>query len=480
MIIKSIRTRTATGVGKLIQHVLHGDENERVQVLHGTEADVRDMHNDAKSHGSTYAVRHWIISPRVPITRQQLLAVVKQLGAEFEFEPRQSVIVEHKKIRALADAADIHWHLIIGETDPATGRILRSSYDHILHELVARLSEYQFGHPVVLGKHNKAVVAGLKKRGFCMAAERLEGRMAESNVVPHAAYSHCQHQEKKRKGINLPAARLQVQLAFRSASSFSELLETLAAKRLFVGEGDKPNTWIVTDEGDELIGALHRLAGVRRSEVDALKGRLDSDSAEVKIPATEMEVQTVAPPDEKIMRHLQYIEDEAVTEINSAPPSKPPYDKAFLQQELSDAQVALKAAQQEQSVLTDLLFATSPKWWWRLTGKLAKWQAEKPNLEKALAEKDRRVAQTERKVSVIALRQRHAASVAESTYAASLQKHREREQAARRKLSIVEAAREIIATTPDIAKFSFAQVLMQAERKLDRQHLSEQSPKFFT
>lgn len=54
MIIKSIRTRTDTGVGKLIQHVLHGDENECVRVLYGTQADIRDMHNDAKANGSTY------------------------------------------------------------------------------------------------------------------------------------------------------------------------------------------------------------------------------------------------------------------------------------------------------------------------------------------------------------------------------------------------------------------------------------------
>lgn len=421
-----------------------------------------------------------MISPRLPITRQQLLAVVKQMGVEFDFDPRRSVVVEHTKIRAAADATSVHWHVLVGETDPTTGRVLRSSHDHILHELVARLSEHQFGHPFVLGKHNKAVVAGLKTRGFFKAADRLETAMAEFNEVPQAAYSHSQHQEKKRKGIDLPAARLQVQLAFRSASSFSKLLETLAAKRLFVREGDKPNTWIVADEADELIGALHRLAGVRRSDVDALISRIDNGNVEEKIPLAITEAQIVAPIDEKIMRRIQYIEDEAVTEINSAPPSKSPYDEAFLQQELSNAKIVLKAAQQEPSDLTDLLFNTSPKWWWRLTGKLTEWRAEKPKLEKALADKDRNVARGETKVALLAQRQRQAKSFVDSTYEASLQKHREQQQAARRRLSIVEAVREIVATTPNIAEFSLAQILMQAEQNLDQRQRSTESPNFST
>lgn len=282
MIIKAIRFRTRSSVNRLISHLRDGDDNDAVSYLAGTAADIDDMHRDASAKRSTYSIRHWIISPHEATTREQLGEVLSMLAGEFDFDPSRAVIVEHAKSRITADAYNVHWHILVGEVDPVTRKALRCSFDRIVHELIARWSEYKFGHRFIPGAHTKAVVAGLRKRGAIDVAESVEAQLGGVEPPSREAFTHAQHQARKRAGTDLPAIRKAVKQAIAEATTRAELQSALAASSLLVAAGDKRETWIVTDQHGEFIGSLARLSGAKKTEVDKIMKGADYGPANDK------------------------------------------------------------------------------------------------------------------------------------------------------------------------------------------------------
>src|SRR5690606_38619187 len=125
--------------------------------------------------------------------------------------------------------------------------------------------------PFVAGKHTATVIKGLRKRGMACVADRLSQTLLPMPPIPAEAFTHAQQQEKKRLGLDLPALRQFVKDAVNGATSRAELVETLSVAGLDVRAGDKPGTWIIVSTVDEiLVGALHRLAGRRKSELSML------------------------------------------------------------------------------------------------------------------------------------------------------------------------------------------------------------------
>ncbi|WP_141720072.1 hypothetical protein [Rhizobium sp. YK2] len=280
MIIKAIRFRTRSSVSRLINHLKNGIDNDAVAFLSGTAADITDMHSDALAKRATYSIRHWIVSPNEATTRDQMREVVMMLAQEFDFEASRAVIIEHAKPRAAADAYNVHWHLLVGEVDPVTRKALRCSFDRIKHELVARWAEYKFGHRFIVGAHTKAVVAGLRKRGAIDVAQSLDAKLGEAEPPPGEAFTHAQHQAKKRVGIDLPAVRQAVKQAVSSARTRAELEASLAASSLLVAAGDRSNTWVVIDEHGQFIGSLARLSGIKKTEIDNIMGIASDEPAD--------------------------------------------------------------------------------------------------------------------------------------------------------------------------------------------------------
>ncbi|MBY5368623.1 hypothetical protein HFO91_18445 [Rhizobium leguminosarum] len=53
-------------------HLQNGGDNDAVLFVSGTALDIRDMHRDAVTVGSKYAVRHWIVAPHEVTSREQM------------------------------------------------------------------------------------------------------------------------------------------------------------------------------------------------------------------------------------------------------------------------------------------------------------------------------------------------------------------------------------------------------------------------
>lgn len=282
MIIKAIRFLTKSSVNRLISHLQNGDENEVVTFVSGTAMDITDMHLDALAKRSTYSIRHWIIAPHEVTSCAQMHEVVAMIAEEFSFDPRRAVIVEHRKPRVTTDAYNAHWHVLVGEIDPVTRKVLRCSFDRIIHELIARWSEFKFGHRFVLGAHTKSVIAGLRKRGAADAARSVEAQLGGAEPPSGEAFTHAQHQARKRAGVDLPAVRQAVKCAMATATSKAELEAKLAASSLLVMAGEKPDTWIVTDMNGQFIGSLTRLAGNKKFEINKIMKGADDEPANGK------------------------------------------------------------------------------------------------------------------------------------------------------------------------------------------------------
>jgi len=280
MLIKATRIRASAGAGALARHLTRGDDNEEIVLVRGTVADLDDAVDDARRFNRIYALRHFVIAPEVAMTRQQFDQAAQALSDEFDFDPALAVVVEHRKARAVAGVADRHWHLVVAETNAATGRVLSSRFDHARHEKVSRLLEVLFGHPIVPGAHDVAVLAALRAEGQADIADRLSGRLAQSER-PTAAYSSAQHQATKRHGIDLAQVRATVRLAWAGCADGDDLRERLAEHGLMLMPGDKPGVWTVrTASGATFLAAAHRLAGVHKAEFSNFIERIRSDHSE--------------------------------------------------------------------------------------------------------------------------------------------------------------------------------------------------------
>ncbi|MCO5152830.1 MULTISPECIES: relaxase/mobilization nuclease domain-containing protein [unclassified Shinella] len=482
MIIKGIRLRSSSSIGRTIRHLENGDENEAVDYVAGTAADIRDMHRDAVSIGSRYAVRHWIIAPHESTTRQQMTKIVGAIAKEFAFDPARAVIVEHQKKRSTKDAVDVHWHVLVGEVDPASGRILATSYDRIRHELIARMAEFAFGHAIVPGKHTEAVVKGLRKRGLNCVADRVEEFIAPAQTVAAEAFTHARHQECKRLGLDLPALKQAIKASLNTSSNRDGITSTLAELRLEAKAGDKPGTWIVVDsQTGTLIGALHRLSGLRKSAINDLMGigqpeEQPEDRAVIRVTPPS-DLQTVRSQLSKIAPanaagHLE----ELITELEQSarlelermiPAFKPTAAMEEAKQAASHADKDLSDVVMQRTALDIQIANVSPvRWWHRLSGLAGRRQREVIKLETAL--KDIEVEILRKEIAFTKCRQREVREerAAKERHVATVSEIVQRQERAREALAVLQEARHILADKPEIAIGGMDAILSAAKTRI--------------
>lgn len=478
MIIKSHRVRTSQGVRRLLRHLIHGDENERVEFVRGTEADVGDMHSDAKAYKSRYCVRHWIVSPHETMSSDQCLVVVGKLAEEFGFNAEAAVVVEHQKPRAVSSAFDRHWHILVGEVDPVSGRVLSTSFDHVRHELISRWSEHELGHEFLQGRHSEAVLVGLRERGLFHVAEALAtfiSKGAEQNK-PREGFRHAQHQECKRKGLDLPAIRAVVKEAWSSASTPEEFRDMLALHGLAVEIGEKPGTWIVQAHGGELVGALHRLAGVRKriaadlmsSQVDVLRtagnDAVEKDPTIKDVLASDLKRQKA-----DILSKLDRFEEQLHTELSAPLPPRPEpiSPKKFAKKEKRASDALTKAQVAQDEAWKQVQQNPKPSWWWALwPGKRKRMAAKSAALAQALAVADIAVQAKRQLVANVHAERRRELRLADAEYKKRLSEHDRREKLARDRLFVLEAVREILDNQPSAVSKGLRVLWKQAEQTL--------------
>lgn len=491
MIIKGIRLRTSSGITRTILHVQSGEQNEHVLFLSGTPADIRDMHKDAVASGAKYSVRHWIIAPHEATTRPQMGQILKLLAEEFEFEPVRATVIEHRKKRASSDATDVHWHVLVGEVDPTSGRILESSYDRIKHELISRITEFTFGHPFVIGKHTGTVLKALRARDLDCIANHLEHIFNPSAAAPQEAFSHDQHQEKRRMGVDLPKIRREVKNAVEDSASRADLTEKLATLGLEARPGDKDGTWIVLSVAHGVVlGALHRLAGSRKDHINLLMEgsqsiERHSDASQIVAPEINPmlnDSNTILPikdttktPAEvdPLWKSLCELQEMLDLDLNQPFPDFEPTDAMrSASQAVRKAQGDFSDISNQRTELQRRVFNTPRiRWWHQLLWQAKRRLAQRKKFEVALAEVEIEFGRKETALLIAQRRQVREELAAKEVHAAMVAEIARKMHHARLELPIVEEAKFVFEHRPDMAwkglDFLLATARARVRRKQD-------------
>lgn len=263
MIIKSSRLPTREGARGTADHVLRGEANEEITLVHGSEQDLHDFVADARAARKPYSIRHWKLSPEQDITPAQEAEAVALVAQEFGFDPERVVVVRHRKRRSRRTASEYHLHLLVPEYDPVRRRVLATRWDRARHEKLSRLLEVAWGHAVVPGRFNAPVIAALSAEGRAVEAALLSLDL-DGDDRPEATHPQHQVQELARRS-SWTAGRITeaVRDARAMAATSEEFRALLAEQGLRIAEGAKGGRWIVeapTGDGGWLHGgAVHRL-----------------------------------------------------------------------------------------------------------------------------------------------------------------------------------------------------------------------------
>lgn len=267
MIIQAERISAASGAGDVGDHVFAGPANEEIIVLQGDRQDLDDMVTDARAAGAQYGFRHYKLSSKEDMTREEAMAAGQALAREFGFDFDRCIMVEHAKKRA-TEACGRHWHLLAPEYDVARDRVLDSSWMRPRHEKIARSIEVEYGHGLVKGYWNASVVDALRAEGKDELADRLS-HLAEGDR-PRSAFTFEQHQRAARLGFDEAAARAAVASAWQHGDNGPARLAALRELGLDVERGRKAGVWIVVGQDKDgercEFGALDRFLREARDQ----------------------------------------------------------------------------------------------------------------------------------------------------------------------------------------------------------------------
>lgn len=144
-----------------------------------------------------------------------------------------------------------------------------SRFSFLRHEKLARLAEQRLSHPHVRSRHEPAILSALEKDGHFEAAASLREAMELDPGQAHReAFSRGTHQRAKRLGADPAVARAMVQAAWKTTLDWAGFVGSLEAEGFRVAEGDKAKTLVVETTNGVFVGALHRLARVRKIDLD--------------------------------------------------------------------------------------------------------------------------------------------------------------------------------------------------------------------
>jgi len=257
MIIKSTRVQTKSGVSNLSNHLLNKpEENEKIILMEGFESDFDDFHREAVLDNSKFSFRHFSINAGCDWTYDQQLKTVDKIKQEYQAENHPHLLVKHSK-RLSDGTQNEHLHLVLPER--FNGKTLSSSWNYARNERLARECEFEFGHAVVVGKHNKS-------SAHFVSDEKLKNILLGNSekTMPKAAFGAVQHQQAKREGFDLPKAKILIKQLHEQSDGFKAFRAALTQNGFNIKSGKK--TAIVETEQGHFVGSLNRLVGMRKKD----------------------------------------------------------------------------------------------------------------------------------------------------------------------------------------------------------------------
>lgn len=279
MIIKSSQR---TGAKQLAAHLTKTIDNGEAQTVAITgsryllvDSTVRDVLDDmtmmaAAAPRCQKHLYHVSISPDQSMTNKSWAKAWQLYEQEFGLQGRAYIEVTHGK-----GNRPPHKHRVYERVDE-TGKALLLSHTKIRNEKVARLAEYHLGHPLTIGKHNRAIAKRLMAEGKHPIVHWLEQSPALTIQRPVAVQNHTDYQQAKRTGI--PTAQVQADLnTFYQQTTNGQTFRTAIATHGYtLARGDRRDLVIVDKNGG--VHSPRRRLKVKAAELKARWADIDLET----------------------------------------------------------------------------------------------------------------------------------------------------------------------------------------------------------
>lgn len=288
MIIKTTQRGNAAW---LSAHLVRTDTNEAVAIVDGRGVVALDVHVALRQFEAQWRLSgskahdflvHASISPARPLSNDQWSEAWALHEEQHGLFGQPYIEVEHAKPGDTDRPS--HRHRAYFRIRP-DGRAVHLGHSFQANEVVARLCELRFGHPLTKGAHNRAVVAYLEQHGYSNEAGQLRGLTERRR--PRAGRSEAEAQQESRSGSRKTTAAESAAMAWRLADSPLARRAALAEAGFTLARGDRRNAVLAVDAAGE-AWALHRLLSAgERGAWTAARVRKDLEGVLDALPTVE-------------------------------------------------------------------------------------------------------------------------------------------------------------------------------------------------
>lgn len=265
MIIKSTNITTSSKSGKIVHHLIGKvDENDSIETLWGSRADVDDAFTNSELANRKYGVKHFIISNLEEMTDEQFLQTIDALGQEFGFtRDNIKLAVIHGKDHHHGDGR--HCHFLAETINPENGRNFDFKNYQQRQELISRKMELDNGFQLNKGRHNRYVFSRLEQENPDYA-ERMkhltEGRLERKTISEKGI-------EKLRRCVLNPfEIRKELKDIWKETQDYNEFKEHLKDKGYTIEQGRK--TLIINDQNGNFITGVKNVLSVNDKELSEI------------------------------------------------------------------------------------------------------------------------------------------------------------------------------------------------------------------
>ena len=246
MIFKSSQR---TGARSLANHLMNSRDNEEVQFsamrglvaddVHGALSDIEDFSLVSACQKQFY---HVSLNPDRPLKNQDWQQAWTLYEIEFGLREQPFIEVTHRK------EARLHKHRVYARVTEA-GTALQLSFTRIRNEKIARILEYELGHSLTPGKHNRAVINRLREEGLSDVAQWMEQGHAHRQPRPIADVNSQDQQQEKRTKIPLAQIKADLQTIYQETHNGSTFEAALIAQGYLLARGDRRDLVIIDSAG---------------------------------------------------------------------------------------------------------------------------------------------------------------------------------------------------------------------------------------
>lgn len=166
-----------------------------------------------------------------------------------------------------------HKHRVYERVDIDTGKAVQLSHTRIRNEKVARTVEFELGHKLTVGKHNRTVIRQFTDDGREDIIAWMQAGHAHDCSRPAANQNHADVQMEKRTSLPMQQVQADLQECYAASSDGERFRAAIAEKGYLLAKGDKRDYVIV-----DWIGGLHsprRRLGIKAKELKERWADLD-------------------------------------------------------------------------------------------------------------------------------------------------------------------------------------------------------------